>query len=187
MNKRIKFIVTTLWILLSRSYDVFATYQYTPDLKHEANPLASVLGWGWMPILTLVSILMAYIIYAYYISTFKKYPLHPQQSGYSFVKFATYLYLGKNAHWTANLYQLPKDIKRMHHVMGNILSRCFVYAGMLTTPMWLLINYTDFYKEYHSAAFIYTLLVSGCLIITGAWFRQQYVIYKRHSPALANQ
>lgn len=185
MNKRTKFIITTLWILLSRSYDVLATYQYTPDLSNEANPLASIFGWGWIPILSIITILMSYIFYAYYISTFKNYQLHPQKKGYSFGKFASYVYLGKDAHWTANLYQLPNSFQRLHHFMGNILSRCFVYAGILTTPMWLLMNYTDFYKKYHSAAAVYTLLVVGCVALSVSWLRKEYNIYKQQSLVYA--
>lgn len=178
MKKRTKFIITTLWILLSRSYDVLATYQYTPDLKHEANPLASIFNFGWMTIIPIVAIITGYIIYAYYQSTFKSYPLHPQEKGYSFWQFATYLYLGKPAHWTATMYQLPKDKKRLHFYLGKVLTRCLAFAGIVSTVMWLLINYTGFYKQYHSAFAVYSILAVGCVLISAQWMKEEYKIYQ---------
>lgn len=186
MSKRIKFFITVLWILLSRSYDVYATYQYTPDLSHEANPLASVLGLGWLPILIIVTVLMSYIIYAYYVSVFKKYPLHPKEVDYDFKNFAIFLYLGKKAHWSATLYQLPKDLNRLNHFMGNVLSRSFVFAGIVSTIMWLLINYTDFYKPYHNAPFIYSLLAIGSIGLSIQWMYNEYKKYRLQPVHISN-
>ena len=44
MKKNLKFIFTTTWILLSRSYDAYCTNALTPDLSKEANPLVSIGG-----------------------------------------------------------------------------------------------------------------------------------------------
>lgn len=38
-------------MVLGRVADVLVTYHYTPSLELEANPLASVLGFGWSPLL----------------------------------------------------------------------------------------------------------------------------------------
>jgi hypothetical protein len=77
MTKKTKFILTTLWIILSRSYDAYCTNQLTPDLSQEANPLVSVLGLTWTPLLIVLSILTIYSIYAYYIQVFKPMNLVP--------------------------------------------------------------------------------------------------------------
>lgn len=39
MTKKIIFTITTLWILLTRSYDAYCISQLTPDLSKESNPL----------------------------------------------------------------------------------------------------------------------------------------------------
>ena len=39
----------TFWILLTRWFDAYSTYQYTPDLGKESNPLVSIFGFGWTP------------------------------------------------------------------------------------------------------------------------------------------
>jgi glutamine amidotransferase PdxT len=61
--------------------------------------------------------------------------------------------------------------------MGHVLTRSLVYAGIVSTVMWLLINHTEFYKEIHSATLIYTVLIGGCAVITYLWSRKQYRLY----------
>ena len=71
MSKTVKFTLVSLFILLTRSYDAYATYQFTPDLSKEANPLSSVLGLDWLPLLLIIGSLTIYCLYACYVSTFK--------------------------------------------------------------------------------------------------------------------
>lgn len=182
MSKTVKFAVTTLWILLSRSYDVFATYQHTPDLQHEANPLASVFHLGWSPILLVVGLLTLAIIYFYYVATFKKYQLTPEQKGYNLRQFITHIYLGKADKWSAMLYKFPSS-KRMIHYFGPQLAKSMAFAGIISTTMWLLINYTEFYKHYHTAGMVYAILFVGIAAIIIHWHWQ---LYRRYRQSMAN-
>jgi len=61
--------------------------------------------------------------------------------------------------------------------MGQLLSRCLVFAGVLSTIMWLLINNTEFYKNIHSATMIYLILIIGSVIISYRWFKKIYSEY----------
>ena len=61
MNKNLKFTAITTWILFSRSYDAYCTYQLTPDLSKEANPLVTVVGISsWTTLLLVLSVLTIY-------------------------------------------------------------------------------------------------------------------------------
>ncbi len=177
MKKVMKFALTTAWILFSRAYDVYATYQHTPDLKKEANPLASVLHLNWSPILFIVGVLTLGILYAYYVATFKPFQLLPQEKGFNFRQVTTHIYLGHHDRWTALLYQLPKSRKRLLHYLGHTLTIAMVYVGIVSTAMWLLINYTEFYKDYHSARVVYGIIVVGILLSTYIWHRRMYRQY----------
>ena len=73
MKRIIKFISITVWIIISRAYDVYATSQFTPDLSKEANPLVSIFGLNWGPLLFIIIGLLLYTFYALYINTFKRY------------------------------------------------------------------------------------------------------------------
>ena len=177
MNRKLKFTLTTTWILFSRSYDAYCTNLLTPDLSKEANPLVTVVGVSsWTTLLIILSVLTIYAIYAYYISVFRPMNLLPQDKGYSFGNFVAYLYLGMKDSWTATLYKFPKDTKRLNNYMGHLLTKCLVYAGVVSTIMWLLINNSDYYKAIHSAPLIYSILIGGSVIIAYTWnktlFRQ---------------
>lgn len=177
MTKKSKFIITTVWILFSRSYDAYCTNQLTPDLSKESNPLVSVLGMTWTPLLITIGLLTIYLIYAYYISVFKPKDLLPKEQGYTFSEFISFNYLGRKEKWTSLIYKFPKDINRFNQWMGHNLTQCLSFAGLVSTIMWLLINHTDFYKNIHSVALIYSILISGCLAIIYNWNRTMYKVY----------
>ncbi len=171
MRKTIRFSVVTIWILFSRSYDAYCTYQLTPDLSKEANPLVSVLGLTWTPLLIVIGLLSLYAIYAFYVSVFKPMDLLPEEEGLSFREVSTFVYLGKSDHWLSILYKYPKSLSRFNQVIGHALTKCLVFAGIVSTVMWLLISYSNYYQTMHSAPLIYTILVLGCIAIIYQWFR----------------
>jgi Kef-type K+ transport system membrane component KefB len=177
LRKTIRFTAITIWIIFSRTYDACCTYQLTPDLSKEANPLVSVLGMGWTPLLMVMGMLCLYAIYAFYVSVFRPVNLLPDQENLSFRDVSTYVYLGRTDTWMSVFYKYPKDIGRLNQVVGHVMTNCLVYAGMVSTVMWLLINNSNYYKEYHSVAMIYSLLVLGCIVIIYRWFRSMYRYY----------
>lgn len=183
MSKKVKFTLTTLWILFSRSYDAYCTAQLTPDLSKEANPLVSVVGLGWTPLLVVLGALVLYTIYAYYQSVFRPANLLPSSPGYSFSTLAGYLYLGKKESWIAMFYKLPDSLWRFNQYMGHTLTRCVVYAGVVSTFMWLLIKYTAFYKQVHSAQLVYAVLITGCVVILYRWNLDMYKQYRLQTAA----
>lgn len=178
MNRVTKFALTTSWILLSRAYDAYCTYQLTPDLSKEANPLVSVVGISsWTTLLLILGLITIYAVYAYYISVFRPINLLPSENGYSFGQFVAYVYLGHKDNWTSVLYKLPKDLNRLNQYMGHLLTKCLVFAGIVSTIMWLLINHTEYYKTIHSPTLVYSILISGCIIIAYRWNRTLYTEY----------
>jgi hypothetical protein len=88
-----------------------------------------------------------------------------------------YLYLGKKESWPAIFYKFPKDIHRFNRYFGLMMSKFLVYAGIVSTVMWLLINYTEWYKNVHSAAVIYSVLIIGCAFIFYFWNKKMYQDY----------
>lgn len=176
-KKRIKFTIITVWIFLTRSYDAYCTSQFTPDLSNEANPLVTVLGMNWIPLLITIGLLTIYVIYAYYISIFKPKKLIPNEKGYTFSEFVAFTYLGRKDKWTAIFYKFPKDLDRLNNWMGHILTQGLAFAGLISTVMWILINNTEFYKNIHSAQLIYGILIIGWLAMVYNWNRILYKYY----------
>ena len=178
MKKTQKFIFTTTWILFSRSYDAYCTQMLTPDLSKEANPLVSVVGISsWTTLLIILSLLTFYTLFAYYVSLYRPMNLMPKEKGYSFGDFVAYVYLGQKDSWTSVLYKFPKSFRRATHYFGHILPKGLVFAGVVSTIMWLLINNIGFYKSIHSATLIYVILVFGTMIIAYDWNKRLYKQY----------
>ena len=172
MRKKAKFTLTTTWIVLNRSYDAYCTNQLTPDLSKEANPLVSVLGLTRTPLLIILSLLTIYAIYAYYLSVFKPSNLLPPKRGYTFSTIIAFTYLGYKDSWTALFYKFPNDLNRFNQYLGHILTQGLVFAGFVSTVMWLLINHTDYYKTIHSAALICSILLIGCAVVIYHWTKK---------------
>ena len=182
MKRNQKFIITSTWILLSRGYDAYCTNALTPDLSNEANPLVSIVGISsWTGLLIILSLLTIYALYAYYVSLYRPMSLTPKEEGYSFGDFVAFVYLGRKDSWTSVLYKFPRSFKRATHYFGHILSKGLVFAGIVSTIMWLLINHTEFYKPIHSATLIYVILIVGTLIIAYTWNKKLYEQYLVHT------
>ncbi len=177
MSKSVRFFLTTLWILLSRSYDAYCTYQFTPDLSSEANPLVSILGMTWTPLLLVIGFLTLYAIWGYYKSIFEPIDFLPEERGYSFSNVAAYTYLGYKGEWYQTLFKIPNSLNRFNQYMGQLLAPCLVYAGIVSTVMWVLMNNANFYRGLHSVHLIYGILIAGCLMIIYRWNRAKYVEY----------
>lgn len=177
MSRQTKFTVTVVWILFTRSYDAYCTSKHTPDLSNEANPLVTVFGFGWTPLLFIIGALTLYALYAFYLATFKTKDLLPHEKGYSESHVAAYLYLGRKDTWPSIFYKFPTDFNRFNQYMGHVLTRCLVFVGFVSTIMWLLINHTEMYKEIHSPVLIYSVIIIGSMVVVYQWHRTQYRNY----------
>lgn len=179
MDKKIKFSLLAIWVLSSRGYDAYATYQYTPDLSQESNPLVSVLGLDWLALLTVVGLLSLYAIYTYYKATFQTYNFYPKEKGYSFSHFIGYTYLGRKSGWVSSFFKIPNDFQRFNYFVGHLLTPCLAFAGVVSTIMWILLNNSDLYREIHSAEMIYSIIVLGNIVILYSWLSVNYKKYNR--------
>jgi len=177
--KILKILIILLWILFSKSYDVYCTYLHTPDLSKEANPLVSVLGLNWFLLLIVIGSLTIYTCYTLSLISFKPIKLYPLEKGYSFSNFIAYMYFGKKSSWLSILYRIPPiRNKRFHYTFGNIFVRYLVFAGIVSTVMWLLINNSEYYREIHNHLVIYGILISGTYIILYNYYRTNYNKYQ---------
>jgi hypothetical protein len=128
--------------------------------------------------LGILGALTLYICFAFYRSTFHPLNLEPKEKGLTFASYAAYLYLGEYTHWSAMLYRFPKEIKRLHQYFGSFLTPCLVYAGIISTVMWLLIHFSEEYRALHTAGRVYFLLIAGCIQIIVSLNWRRYKSYQ---------
>ena len=177
MNKKTKFLLISIWIITSRFYDSYSTYQFTPSLDKEANPLVSILGLGWLPLLTIISLLTLGIIYLYYLVTFKPFNIIPKEKGYSLKEFISFTHFGTKSNFNQIFYKIPKGKKRLIYYVGNLFPIMLSFAGIVSTLMWLGINYYEPYYNFHKAQYIYLLLIISCIFIIYNWYKKMYDNY----------
>ena len=179
MKKHLKFTLILTGILLTRAYDAYCTALFTPDLKREANPLVSVFHLQWSGFLLVIGCLLLYVVYALYINTYKQVNLFPAQKHLSFGQFVIQSLYGPEGSWTAFLYKFPADKKKLHYVFGYILSYGLLWAGIVTTTMWLLINHTaTYYTHFHSYTGTISFILGGIVVVIYYYFNKLYNLYK---------
>ncbi|MCU0434335.1 MAG: hypothetical protein MUC87_12845 [Bacteroidia bacterium] len=179
MKKSTRYILATAWILVSRSFDAYATWQHTPDLQKEASPLVSVFGLSWLPLLLLLGAVCVYVMYAYYKALFGSYSIFPAEKGMSLSEFAGYVATGRKTPWWKMCVQFPKKAAHLHAYFGHLLVISLSVAGVFSTVMWVLIWTSEGYRSVHSAGLVYGgILVSVCAVYYG-WVRRKYRAYAK--------
>ncbi|AZQ63748.1 hypothetical protein EI427_16405 [Flammeovirga pectinis] len=179
MNKKLYFFLISSWIIISRILDVYYTYQFTPDLSKEANPIVSIFGISsWSILSFIITVVVIYVIYTFYLVIFKPFDLLPNEKGYSYSNIIAYLFLGVKESWLSVFYKFPKSYKRMKYYIGHILPVSFAYVGLITTIMWLLINNTEsFYTEYYRLKYVLVIILLPIVSFIFVW---TYLMYKKY-------
>jgi hypothetical protein len=186
--RHLKFISLLLFIILTRVYDYVSTKQFTPNLNQESNPLVTIVGLKWNGLTIVLSLLTLYAIYALYISIYKSDNLLPQEKGLTFKEFVPYFYLGYKDSLKSVFWKMPKTATRFNAIIGQILTLALVWAGFLSTVMWLLIKHTDwYYPEYHKPPLLYSLILLGILTAAYLFLKNSYKRYvaetnDKHEP-----
>lgn len=177
MGKLTRFLLISSWIVFTRFFDLYSTYNFTPDLSREANPIVSVFRLNWWSLIIIIGIITVYIIYVYYCRLFKYGSLFPSKKNLNFIEFITYLVTGESGHWTTIFYKLPTKNNRINNLLGHILPRILSYVGVITSLMWILTDIPKLYEEYYSPIYIYASLILGSFIIVILWLRRSYKEY----------
>lgn len=161
------FFSFTILILFTRAYDVYSTFQFTPDFSKEANPLSSILGLGGIGVTIVVSIIMLYTIFALYKYQKYKNDLLPKEEKLTYKEFNKYY------------NNFGKQGVRML-VDGYVFSRTFAVVGIITTIMWALINHTTwYYNNYHNPKLIYLMLIVVTIFFNFFFIKSKFKEYQR--------
>lgn len=163
-------------------YDYVSTKNFTPDLSKETNPLVYIGGLKWNALTIILVILTMYVIYALYISIYKNHKLLPNRTGLSFKEFVPYYYFGNEERLSSLFWKFPKSFMRFNAIMGAILAGALVFAGIISTTMWILINYTTwYYPGLHFPPLLYGLILIGAVAAGYLHFRNSYAKYQSSS------
>ncbi len=178
---KLEFWLLTSFLLITRCWDITATYIITPNLEKETNPIVSIFGQGWTTVIIFQIILVSAVIILNYYSLFKTRDSYPSQKGYAFKDFMTYYYFSEKRSLIKMLYKFPKNKSVLIKALGYILPRSLIVISVfISLSSTLLIVSSDYQKFYAVAKpYYYVVLIAIVCLFYILFFRKEYTIYQK--------
>ncbi len=181
INKKTKFTILALLLIIGRLYDVSTTYLFTPDLKNETNVLVKFLGAGWTSVIIIQSLLLGLTIYLLYFYFFKFKPELPTNKDLTLKQFASYLYFNDKSSFSKLFYKLPTNKKTLLASTGYIVTMTLLATSFIvgTSTTFLLIsdNYTQLYKQ-GIPIILYTAMIGLAILFTIRFIKLEFKKYQ---------
>jgi len=182
MNEnKLEFFLLTLFLVVTRFWDIMATYIITPDLEKETNPLVSILGQGWVTVIIFQIMMVSFIIILNHYSLFKIRNTYPQQKGYSYSEFVSYFYFGEKRNLMEMVFRFPKNKSTLVKALGYVLPRSLIVIGLfISLSSTLLIINSDYRKFYTLARpYYYIVLIAIVFLFFILFFKREYTKYQK--------
>ncbi len=182
MNKVVKFILVTIFLILGRVYDVYSTSLYTPNLKNETNIVVKMFDAGWSSILIFQAIMLIAVIalYYYYLFNFRK--VNPPKEDLSLKEYVSFFLFYQKDSFSKMFYKLPKNMNGFWAMTGYVATMTLIVAsfivGSSTTALLLSEEYAQFYKS-GIPLLLYTIIILIALYFTIQFFRTNYRGYRQ--------
>ncbi len=119
-------------LLVTRGLDILTTYRATPSLAEEANPLRSVLAFGWPALLVSNSLITALLIVAAWRAICETAPSLPDKAGLHFDAFVSEWWFDDETRpWWHALFRLPRDRRLMWYALGRVAPPIVIVMGVM--------------------------------------------------------
>jgi hypothetical protein len=176
------YISVTGVILALRSLDLVLTYRYTPDLRHEWNPLVSLFGVSW-PGFILTQLLIVVFVSAMMFFYFSRESTASFQNGLSFYDFSYVYFFGKLRPWPDRIFSFPINLKR-HLVFNGFLFMLItiLISGFAIVHNLLLIHGADSYIRFvskHYGVYFPLCFITVAVFTLFLFFGIEYLNYRR--------
>lgn len=196
MRSRV-FIGTSVILMASvRAADVAVTYQFSPDLAFEGNPMVRFLGMGWAFLLA-ANLLAVVAIGACSLSWLHK-PIQYERSPdvhdvWSFASFACFnhVYSRPRFLWK-RLFCTPKSWRHTIHLFGVVAPVTVIGVSAIAVFSWYAMYsfhwqaFSLFYKALWPV-FPYGVIVPLVWVSTATFYRFEYQRYCASVPVVAGQ
>lgn len=183
-----KFILLTVLLILTRFADIETTYQSTPDLKYEFNPLVSKLGFGWTGLIFTQVVFLLLIIYALWIYCFRDVEVLPVEDKLPMKKFISLFYFKNTTSFFKIFYKLPTNKNSFLYSAGYIATYTLIMISIIisSSTFFLLKNktYKDFYNNVSGWIYLYLLALVLGIYYSIKFFKNEYKA--RSIPELNN-
>ena len=151
MHKKREFILLLLGVILTRIGDVIGTYHYTPNLASEANPMVSLLGMGWLYILTAQVTVIVFSATINYYSLFKVMPEEVLTRDLNLNNYLSTLYFSKATEWKwwYAFVKRPVGKNQEIYAYGWIIPRILIHVGIIIIIFHCLLAFVPGYISIH--------------------------------------
>lgn len=185
---KIKFILLTFLLLFARGCDFYSTsLWYFDNPSHEANPLSSILGFGWNGLVISNLIIVGFIIYAFYFYSFK-YSIHvPKTEIKNLTDFVSEYYFNEKGKFYKVFYRMPMNKEIMIGHTGYVLIRVVIIGSFLAA----IHNLCQFhnipaYNTYREIVKRPLFVIYGLIIFSFIYFicrlwKSEFDIVRQHS------
>jgi hypothetical protein len=186
-SKWVRSVALLVLLAVSHVADAGITLYYTPDLKHEGNPLASVPGLGVNAFFA-INIALSLLIAAVGVFDVWYRPKYPEEKELSFSGFVALYYCGKKTSlWRAS-WRMPKDLKTFLQLAGYALPRLVILGSFYAAAAWYLTHHHGGFRAFHNRMYPYGYLVAVFLLIALlAWYyyRREYRNYRSETGVVS--
>lgn len=185
-QKNSKYLIFFIVLLSLRMADLYLTYQITPDLSREWNPLVSYFNLSWQGFVGVQFMLVLLALFAFH--NYKIRILNPvDKYGLNMHRFIYYYFHGQDFsfnHFKQNLVTMPskRKLKLSRAFNGFVLAASFVLVSLFAILHNILILgdfpwyhiFVHRYNELYLPSVYISLVAGSCLV----FFVREYQRYK---------
>jgi hypothetical protein len=136
-------------LTIARYADLQTTYFSTPDLKTEANPLVSKLGFDWTELIISQVIFVGLLIYFLWIYSFRTVRTPIFDSKLPLNKFVSLFYFNDIKGFYRILYKLPTNRNSLLYSFGFILTYTFIIWSFVVSVSTILLLINKSYRSFY--------------------------------------
>lgn len=159
---RNRFVSLALLLILSRGFDFFSTYLYTPDLSNETNILVNLFHLNYISLGIIQLLGVSVVIYLLYFYCFREVYTESIPKDTTIKEFFGIYHFQDRKEWVKILYRMPSNKNSLLCSLGYILTWSLITIGFLigTSTSLLLISdgYRNLYK-YGGSTILYSLII----------------------------
>jgi len=144
-----KFIFLALLLTIARYADLQTTYFSTPDLKTEANPLVSKLGFDWTELIISQVIFLGLLIYFLWIYSFRTVRTPIVDAKLPLIKFVSLFYFNDIKGFYRILYKLPTNRNSLLYSLCFILTYTFIIWSFVVSVSTILLLINKSYRSFY--------------------------------------
>jgi hypothetical protein len=171
-----EFTTLAALLLVTRVADGLLTHAITPDLSREANPVSSVLGFGWAGLIAVASAVLGGVMWLNYVSLTRPCDNFPTEAGADWSTFRENYF---NIRGTALFARNPGRV--FAYVCGHVFPRAIIaWSVLLLAHNWLVYTDAAWYRPIRAYRLSFALYLALPLLAFFFTHRLQRCDYARY-------